>query len=208
MWSSHLVPVLATAALLLVACDALQPCVGPQGPSGRNWFHGPPGPMGKPGQKGNPGPPGLPASQDPALQNYLKELKRRIIRIERALALNGKISIAGDKLFASAETTAEFDDIVKICKAAHGNIASPTRKDENDAIMNLVKQQNTHAYLGITEGYVPGEFWLLNGNPLNFTNWYPGEPGGKGTEKCVEMYSDGTWNDKACNYYRLIVCEF
>nr|XP_020657966.1 pulmonary surfactant-associated protein A-like isoform X1 [Pogona vitticeps] len=208
MLSFQLVPVVATIALLLVASHALQPCVGLQGPPGRNGLLGPQGPKGKPGDKGNPGPPGLPASRDPTLQNYLKELKHRIARLERALALSGMISIAGNKLFASTEKTAEFDNIVKICKAAHGNIATPTNREENHAIMSFAKQFDTYPYLGITEGRVPGEFWFLNGNPLNYTNWYPGEPKGKGTEKCVEMYSDGTWNDKPCNNYRLAVCEF
>uniref|UniRef100_A0A8D0FBW5 C-type lectin domain-containing protein n=1 Tax=Strix occidentalis caurina TaxID=311401 RepID=A0A8D0FBW5_STROC len=36
----------------------------------------------------------------------------------------------------------------------------------------------------------------MNGIPLNYTNWHPREPNGKGTEKCVEMYTDGRWNDK------------
>ncbi|NXS42440.1 SFTPA protein, partial [Balaeniceps rex] len=38
--------------------------------------------------------------------------------------------------------------------------------------------------------------------------WRRYEPNGKGTEKCVEMYTDGSWNDKKCNLYRLTICEF
>lgn len=125
-----------------------------------------------------------------------------------ALSLNGKIIVAGDKLFATAEKAVDFDETVRICRAAHGSIATPTNKKENDAIMSFVNQFNIYAYLGITEGHVPGEFHFLNGTPLNFTNWYEGEPKGKGTEKCVEMYPDGSWNDKLCDKYRLAVCEF
>lgn len=125
-----------------------------------------------------------------------------------AMTLNGKVVIAGDKLFATTEKTDDFDHSVKTCKAAHGSIATPTNLKENDAIMRFVKQFSLYAYLGITEGHVPGEFQLLNGSHLNFTNWYENEPQGKGEEKCVEMYSDGTWNDKLCNRYRLVVCEF
>ncbi|XP_053167883.1 pulmonary surfactant-associated protein A-like, partial [Hemicordylus capensis] len=180
---------------------------GPPGLSGRDGYPGLQGPRGKQGEKGDPGPPGLPASQDAQLQRMLSELKHRITRMERVLALNGKIVVAGDKMFATTEKTADFDNSVKICKRAQGSIAAPTNKNENDAIMSFVKWYNTYAYLGITEGHVPGEFHFLNGTPLNFTNWYEDEPMGKGTEKCVEMYTDGTWNDKVCNKYRLTVCQ-
>uniref|UniRef100_A0A803SZS2 C-type lectin domain-containing protein n=1 Tax=Anolis carolinensis TaxID=28377 RepID=A0A803SZS2_ANOCA len=127
---------------------------------------------------------------------------------DKTLTLNGKIVITGDKLFATTEKTVDFDGTVKICKAAHGSIASPKNAKENAAVLSFVKQFNTYAYLGITEGHIPGYFNYLTGKPLNFTNWYENEPMGKGTEKCVEMYTDGTWNDKVCSYSRLTVCEF
>ncbi|KAL8186823.1 UNVERIFIED_CONTAM: hypothetical protein K2H54_013752 [Gekko kuhli] len=129
-------------------------------------------------------------------------------RLAEALALNGRIVIAGDKLFATTGKTVDFDNTVKICRAAHGAIAAPVNKMENEAIMSLVQDSNTYAYLGMTEGPVPGEFHFLNGAPVNYTNWYEGEPKGKGAERCVEMYLDGTWNDKICDKYRLSVCEF
>ncbi|XP_015271196.1 PREDICTED: pulmonary surfactant-associated protein A-like [Gekko japonicus] len=148
------------------------------------------------------------AYEEPKLRNKLKELEHKITRLERALELNGRIIIVGDKLFATTEKMDYFDNTVKICRAAHGSIATPVNKMENDAIKSLVEESNTYAYLGITEGPVPGDFHFLNGAPLNYTNWYEGEPKGKGAERCVEMYLDGTWNDKMCNKYRLSVCEF
>ncbi|KAJ6661664.1 hypothetical protein lerEdw1_013903 [Lerista edwardsae] len=125
-----------------------------------------------------------------------------------ALALNGMVVVAGNKLFATTEKTADFDETVRICKTAQGSVATPTNRKENDAIMSFVNRFDTYAYLGITEGHVPGEFHFLDGTPLNFTHWYEGEPKGKGTEKCVEMYRDGTWNDKLCDRSRLTVCQF
>uniref|UniRef100_A0A8D2QUG2 C-type lectin domain-containing protein n=1 Tax=Zosterops lateralis melanops TaxID=1220523 RepID=A0A8D2QUG2_ZOSLA len=41
-----------------------------------------------------------------------------------------------------------------------------------------------------------------------YTNWYSNEPSGRGEEECVEMYTDGTWNDKKCSKSHLIVCQF
>ncbi|XP_003224136.2 pulmonary surfactant-associated protein A [Anolis carolinensis] len=206
MLSSQLVHILAVGVVLLVSCHALEPCVDPRGPPGRDGHPGAQGPRGKQGEKGDPGTPGRSASEDILVD--LMEFEERISKIEKALTLNGKIVITGDKLFATTEKTADFDGTVKICKAAHGSIASPKNAKENAAVLSFVKQFNTYAYLGITEGHIPGYFNYLTGKPLNFTNWYENEPMGKGTEKCVEMYTDGTWNDKVCSYSRLTVCEF
>ncbi|KAF7247290.1 Pulmonary surfactant-associated protein A [Varanus komodoensis] len=139
---------------------------------------------------------------------FLRNLMHLPGSLETAFSLNGKIVLAGSKLFATTEKTADFDDTVRLCRTAHGKIAFPMNKEENEAIMSFVQRFDTYAYLGITEGQVPGKFHFLNGAPLNFTNWYRDEPSGKGTEKCVEMYTDGTWNDKQCDKFRLTVCEF
>nr|XP_056706507.1 pulmonary surfactant-associated protein A-like [Euleptes europaea] len=208
MLSSEFGLLVATAAVFLATGHAEERCVGPVGPQGPPGRSGPPGPVGPQGERGDPGQPGLSAYEDPERRNKLWGLEHRITRLERALALNGKIAIVGEKLFASTEKPDDFDNTVRICKAAHGSIATPRDRKENDAVMSFVSTFNTYAYLGITEGHVPGEFLFLNGAPLNYTNWYEGEPKGKGAEKCVEMYLDGTWNDKICSKSRLTVCEF
>lgn len=79
---------------------------------------------------------------------------------------------------------------------------------ENNAILQIVKEQNQYTYLGIKESSVPGAFEYFNETPVNYTNWRPYEPNGKGLENCVEMQTDGSWNDKKCNQYRLVICEF
>lgn len=81
-------------------------------------------------------------------------------------------------------------------------------EEENKAILGIVKKYNQYAYLGIKEGEDSGQFKYLNGMPVNYTKWHQNEPNGKRTEKCVEMYTDGSWNDKKCNLPRLTICEF
>ncbi|XP_015685477.1 pulmonary surfactant-associated protein A isoform X1 [Protobothrops mucrosquamatus] len=223
MLSSHLVQIFAVTAALLVEAHGQINCPGPQGtpgirgpvgppgpqgPPGQNGGPGPRGPRGNPGSRGPPGPPGLPASQDPKLQNDIKEFQRRIARMERVLTLEGSIVIAGDKLFASTGKASVFETADLTCQEAQGTIAAPRNLKENKAIQKIVQFYNSYAYLGIIESDVPGKFHFQNGAPLNFTNWYKNEPSGPGIEKCVEMYSDGTWNDKMCDNYRLVICQF
>ncbi|NXH40527.1 SFTPA protein, partial [Dicaeum eximium] len=124
------------------------------------------------------------------------------------LRLNKMITESGGKIFATNGKKADFDATVEKCKEAGGSIATPKSPGENDAILYFVKYFNTYAYLGIKQSLIPGKFQLLNGAQLSYTNWYPNEPSGKGEEECVEMYTDGTWNDKKCTKNHLIVCQF
>ncbi|NXG80593.1 SFTPA protein, partial [Baryphthengus martii] len=124
------------------------------------------------------------------------------------LALNGKMQKAGEKMFASNGKSVDFASALESCAEAGGTLAMPMNEEENKAILGIVKQYNQYAYLGIKECEASGQFTYINGTPLNYTKWHQYEPNGKGTEKCVEMYTDGRWNDKKCNQRRLTICEF
>ncbi|XP_068875327.1 pulmonary surfactant-associated protein A-like [Aphelocoma coerulescens] len=140
--------------------------------------------------------------------DIIHQLEYRISRLEGVLLLNKMITEFGGKIFATNGKTADFDATVEKCREAGGSIATPRNPGENDAILYFVKYFNTYAYLGIKQSLIPGKFQLLDGTPLSYTNWYSNEPSGQGEEECVEMYTDGTWNDKKCNNNRLIVCQF
>ncbi|KGL85648.1 Pulmonary surfactant-associated protein A, partial [Tinamus guttatus] len=124
------------------------------------------------------------------------------------LRLEEKITTSGGKIFATNGKKADFHTAVQKCKEAGGSLAAPGTEGENAAVLYLVRRYNTYAYLGIKESLIPGKFRSLGGAELSYTHWHVREPSGKGEEECVEMYTDGTWNDKKCNQNRLIVCQF
>ncbi|XP_075011533.1 pulmonary surfactant-associated protein A-like [Calonectris borealis] len=216
--------VLTAVAALLMTCHALRKCPGipglpgVPGLPGRDGLKGQPrlpgliGPsgslMGPPGRDGLPWLQGLRDSLDAELHNVLVNLKHRLSRLEGVLALNGKIREVGEKILASNGKEVDFASALESCEEAGGTLATPMNEEENKAILGIVKQYNRYAYLGIKEGETSGQFKCINGTPLNYTKWHQYEPNGKGTEKCVEMYTDGSWNDKKCNLYRLTICEF
>ncbi|XP_004467424.1 pulmonary surfactant-associated protein A [Dasypus novemcinctus] len=191
---------------------------GPVGPPGGvgglpgcDGLPGAPGLTGERGDKGEPGergPPGLPAHLDEELQAELQDLRRQILQALGVLSLQGSALVVGDKVFSTNGQSVSFDDAGESCARAGGQIAIPQSPEENEAMASLVKKHNAYAYLGLAEGPTPGEFRQLDGAPVNYTNWYPGEPRGRGKERCVEMYTDGQWNDKNCLQYRLAICEF
>lgn len=124
------------------------------------------------------------------------------------LVLNGKITEAGEKILASNGKEVDFASALESCKKAGGTLATPMNEEENNAVLSIVKRYNRYAFLGIKECDTSGQFKYIDGTPLNYTKWHQYEPNGKGKEKCVEMYTDGSWNDKKCNLHRLTICEF
>ncbi|KAM6442204.1 pulmonary surfactant-associated protein A-like isoform 2-T2 [Liasis olivaceus] len=191
---------------------------GPMGPPnglpgapGRDGLPGPRGLQGEPGEKGDhgpPGPEGRAAFLDPEVQAELRHLEQKIWRLEGVLALRGMLNKAEHKIFATNGKTVGFEAILETCQLLGGSVAKPMDEKENDAVLKIVKENNQYTYLGIKESSVPGVFEYLNGAPVNYTNWHQYEPNGKGAENCVEMQTDGSWNDKRCNQYRLVICEF
>lgn len=191
---------------------------GPMGPPGgmpglpgRDGLVGAPGSPGEHGEKGEPGergPPGFPAYLDEELQGVLHDLKHQILQSMGVLSFQGSMLVVGEKVFSTNGQSVNFQTVRESCHRAGGRVATPESPEENKAIASFVKKYNTYAYLGLEEGSTLGDFYNLDGAPLNYTNWYPGEPSGRGKEKCVEMYTDGKWNDKGCLQYRLAICEF
>ncbi|KAM4031381.1 uncharacterized protein ACNLHF_018846 [Anomaloglossus baeobatrachus] len=139
--------------------------------------------------------------------NELQDLNRRISRLEAVFKLEGKIQLVGDKMMATNGKEEDFATSNSTCKGLGGGIVTPMNEAENNAVLEFLKKYNRYAYMGIKQGPIPGVFNYLNGVPIVYTRWRKGEPSGKGTEGCVEMYTDGQWNDKACNQKRLTVCE-
>ncbi|NXS42439.1 SFTPA protein, partial [Balaeniceps rex] len=152
--------------------------------------------------------PGFLPLVDNEMEDFICQLECRISSLEGVLHLEKKITASGGKIFATNGKKGDFHTTLKKCKEVGGSIATPRNPGENDAILYFVKNFNTYAYLGIKESLIPSKFQFLDGTQLRYTNWHLNEPSGKGEEECVEMYTDGTWNDKKCNWNRLIVCQF
>ncbi|XP_062485156.1 pulmonary surfactant-associated protein A-like [Pezoporus occidentalis] len=214
---------LIAAAALLVTCNALPKYPGIPGlPSipglpGRDnlkgqtrlsGLRGASGSLVRPPVKQLTCPQGLPNSLNTELHKVLVNLKHRLSRLKGVLVLNGNIREVGEKILATNGKKVDFASALASCEEARGTLATPMNEEENKAILGIVKKYNRYAYLGIKEGEDSGQFKYLNGMHVNYTKWHQNEPNGKRTEKCVEMYTDGSWNDKRCNLPRLTICEF
>lgn len=96
-----------------------------------------------------------------------------------------------------------------MCSQAGGQVASPRSEAENAALLQLITARNKAAFLSMTDAKTEGTFVYPSGEPLVYSNWAPGEPNNHGgAENCVEMLTNGKWNDRSCKDHRLVVCEF
>ncbi|XP_072484101.1 pulmonary surfactant-associated protein A-like isoform X2 [Notamacropus eugenii] len=196
---------------------------GPKGEKGDpgeglRGLQGIPGRLGPPGEPGPPGPPGTkgmkgePGESHSSVNNeqlkVISDLQNLLLKMRTALEFYGSAVQVGEKFFATSGLASDFSTINESCQKIGGTIATPRNEEENAAILKLVVKHNSYAFLGLKEGKTPGEFYYLDGSPVNYTNWYKGTPDGAGSENCVEMYTDGTWNDRYCYKSRLTVCEF
>ncbi len=83
--------------------------------------------------------------------------------------------------------------------ALGGHLATVANAAENEWIRaNVANFGGTarEVWLGLGDVAVEGNFQWVNGEPLSYTNWAPGEPNNYFEEDYVEMYPTiGTWND-------------
>ncbi|XP_043844563.1 pulmonary surfactant-associated protein D-like [Dromiciops gliroides] len=186
---------------------------GPPGPLGPKGPSGSKGDRGVPGEKGAKGESGLPETnalnqQLAALQEQMKTLQTSFSRYQKAELFPGGRAV-GEKIFKSSGSEGNFEKASQSCGQAGGQVASPRNAAENIALQEIVTVYNKSAFLGMTDTKREGMFIYATGEPLVYSNWVPGEPNNdRGGENCIEIYSNGKWNDTLCEELRLIICQF
>lgn len=94
----------------------------------------------------------------------------------------------------------------QLCAANNGKVASVLSAAENKFILSLLAPLNQGAWIGLRRKN--GKFAWVDGHPLSYTNWTPGEPNNeKGAENCTVMWGPhldkaawrGKWNDVPCD---------
>lgn len=143
-------------------------------------------------------------------QNYSEELsplQPTFTPLSAAIFPDGR-SI-GNKIFKTSGSEKSFADAQEVCRQAGGQLASPRSFAENTAIQQLITAYNKAAFLSMTDVRKEGTFVYPTEESLVYSNWAPGEPNNNGgSENCVEIFTNGQWNDKSCGEKRLVVCEF
>ncbi len=87
-----------------------------------------------------------------------------------------------------------------------GYLASINSADENQFLSNMLTIQS--AWIGLNDIENEGHFEWSSGEPVSYTNWYPGQPNNyNGTQHCVEILNNGQWNDQYGSYQLEFIME-
>ncbi len=92
------------------------------------------------------------------------------------------------------------------CQNVGGKLCVMNTQAENSWVASKLMGQT--AFIGLHDSNFEGNFEWIDNSPLNFTNWYPGQPNNaNGDQDYVELLPDGTWNDQYSNCVREYICE-
>jgi len=107
-------------------------------------------------------------------------------------------SYNGSSYYCSLEPDI-WENAQDVCAANGGYLACIGSASENAYLASLL--QVPAAYIGLNDAWDEGQFTWDCGEPLNYTNWYPGQPNNfNNNQDYVELLSNGQWNDQY--YYK------
>lgn len=120
----------------------------------------------------------------------------------------------GDKTyFLGLHIKTTYLDAFKFCRTIHMNLVSVKTADENDRLYKYVRDANKgDNFWTAGSRLLDGKtwIWMSNGEPVEYTNWAPGQPDSEG-ERCLELWhfrNQGLlWNDRDCNVHFNFICE-
>ncbi len=86
-----------------------------------------------------------------------------------------------------------WEEAIKTASKMNGYLSIITSQKQQATIAALVKKFGKSCWLGAAKPPFIKWSWI-NGSIMKYTNWAKGEPSG-GKEKCLGIYSNGSWND-------------
>lgn len=95
--------------------------------------------------------------------------------------------------------------------AEGGHLVTIGSAEEQSLVGQLATQAPTWTWTAGNDIAAEGDWVWDGGEPLDYTNWYPGEPNdAEGGEDCLVLWVDiqsVSWNDAACNIPLSYICE-
>ncbi|KAL3836018.1 hypothetical protein ACJMK2_021471 [Sinanodonta woodiana] len=88
------------------------------------------------------------------------------------------------------------------------NLASiNSRLEQVFLTIHMREAGDASVFIGLNDQDADGRYNWLDNSPALFINFRDGEPSKHAMEYCVEMHSDGTWNNLKCASMRGFVCQ-
>jgi len=88
-------------------------------------------------------------------------------------------------------------------RGAAGTLVTIRSAAANEFVRSLYLKMglsDMRAWIGLMDDARNGDWQWRNGDPTQYTNWAPGEPNNLGTERWVEFFASGVWNNQVETY--------
>ena len=107
-------------------------------------------------------------------------------------------------------TLSRFVDANRVCQNYLGNLAHV----RDYVVQKFIQQEyaNLPVYIGLNDVIIESDFrWIISDEKLGwYKNWGPDQPADEfffKDEDCVQMVTNGEWNDVSCDFVFSAVCE-
>ncbi|XP_069142061.1 asialoglycoprotein receptor 2-like [Argopecten irradians] len=97
---------------------------------------------------------------------------------------------------------------IVVCKLIGGYLAEVQDDSEKNFLDTTVDQQNEHYWIGAHDAVQEGSFvWATSRQPISVNHFVHSPDNYKNNEGCIEIDSDGNWNDNDCMTTFRYICE-
>ncbi|XXT20353.1 C-type lectin domain-containing protein [Sorangium sp. So ce429] len=115
-----------------------------------------------------------------------------------------------DYLFCDGQES--WTDAKATCASQGMSLLTLSDAEEEAWVVNLASSYSTQKWwTGLNDRASEGSFGWDSGEPLSYSNWYPGEPNNAGSnEDCGQLnrfYPELGWNDEPCSLHLRFICE-
>jgi len=125
-----------------------------------------------------------------------------------------KISTDSSHYYISENFTLSWAEANTLCNQTGGHMVTIHTQEENDLVLAIQASEvsKPHAWIGFTDEVSEGNFVWVTGEPITYTNWFPGEPNDQSGEDYTIIHSTnhgnpGSWADQpnSVNRYPVIL---
>ncbi|KAK3585792.1 hypothetical protein CHS0354_010571 [Potamilus streckersoni] len=82
-----------------------------------------------------------------------------------------------------------------------------SRLEQMFLVLYMRETGGSSAFIGLNDLQENGRYDWLDNSPVSYINFRAGQPSLHARENCVEMFSDGTWNNLNCASLRGFICQ-
>ncbi|XP_019622030.1 PREDICTED: uncharacterized protein LOC109468216 [Branchiostoma belcheri] len=129
--------------------------------------------------------------------------------MERLEGCSGGYRMRNGVCYKAFNTRKNFHDASSTCVADGGTLAMPKDAGTNAFLLSLKNAVHRAGWFwfGLVDHHQEGRWEWIDGTPLGFRAWGPGEPNNAGGEDCAE-YFPTAWNDAPCSRTdRKFICQ-